>query len=473
MTEDLPIGGLIVTADELARDQWQHLLTRDGRALNGWSVQTQAQVLSDDGVVDAECIVIADELESYLTEDFAAAMRGARGVLGLCSSPRALAEAPTLRKYVGKALVPQQPIRHLDFHALSQTKQHGRETRQEDPGQPREQVLSFKSAENLLSRYLSEIQKFPLLTAEEEIGLAKRIEVGLYARQQMADWKATGHKPPVRHRRDMHFLCRDGERAKETFIVSNLRLVYQNARKYSQRMEIMDLIQEGNLGLIRAVEKFDYTKGFKFSTYSTWWIRQSITRAIADKSHLIRIPVHMFESDSAVLNERRRRSAVGESTRAADIAAAIGMSADEVQAAINRHRTIFSLELLAGEGFDIVDSDDQDHSFEQLTFTFLQDHLQSVLETLPERESGVVRLRFGLADGGPRTLDEIGKIYGLSRERIRQIERDAMSKLRHPSRSQVLRDYLEGLFEPELNPEDASSDCQERAEEKVSSPKRG
>lgn len=445
MAESLPVRGLILAADELARDQWQQLLVRDGYALEGWTVQTPVEMLADGGVADAGCIVVADELESYLTEDFAAALRDSRAVLGLCSSPGALGEALSLRRYVGKALTPQEPITHLDFHSLLDNQRQRLETDNNDPDEPREQVLSATNLENLLGRYLSEIQKMPLLTAEEEIELAKRIEAGLYATQKLAELVAAGQKFPVQQRRHMHWICRDGERAKARFITSNLRLVYQIARRYSQRMEIMDLIQEGNLGLIRAVEKFDYAKGFKFSTYSTWWIRQAITRAIADKSHLIRIPVHIVESDSTVLTEWRRRSSEGESTRARDIAAELGLCSEDVEATLNRHRQPYSLELLAEEGIDIFDSADQDRPDELVTFSLLQDQIQSVLDTLTDREAGIIRLRFGLTDDQPRTLDEIGQVYGVTRERIRQIETKTMARLSHPSRSEVLVDYHEAI----------------------------
>jgi RNA polymerase primary sigma factor len=406
-------------------------------------------MLADGGVADAGCIVVADELESYLTEDFAAALRDSRAVLGLCSSPGALGEALSLRRYVGKALTPQESITHLDFHSLLDNQRQGLETDNNDPEEPREQVLSATNLENLLGRYLSEIQKMPLLTAEEEIELAKRIEAGLYATQKLAELVAAGQKLPVQQRRDMQWICRDGERAKARFITSNLRLVYQIARRYSQRMEIMDVIQEGNLGLIRAVEKFDFTKGFKFSTYGTWWIRQAITRAIADKSNLIRIPVHMVESDNVVLTEWRRRSGEGASTRPHDIAAELGLDADAVEAAINRHRPPYSLELLQEAGFDLIDAADRDYLYEHLSLGLLQDQVQAILETLSEREAGVVRLRFGLIDNEPRTLDEIGRVYGVTRERIRQIEVKTMDKLSHPTRSQVLRDYYDGDLAPD------------------------
>ncbi len=448
--ENQPFEGLLLTADDVARGQWQQLLIRDGRALEGWTIQTPDELLADGGAAKSGTIVIADELDSYLTEDLAAALMPSRAVLGLCGSPAGLSQAPHLRKYIGKALQHGEQVPEIDVQSLLESRSREQDQPVDDPEEPREQVLSATNLENILGRYLSEIQKLPLLTAEEEIELAKRIEVGLYATQKMAELTAGGQKLPVQQRRDMHWICRDGERAKAHFLTSNLRLVYQIARRYSQRMEIMDVIQEGNLGLIRAVEKFDHTKGFKFSTYATWWIRQAITRAIADKANLIRIPAHVVEADSPVLTEWRRRSNQGESTRAADLAAVLEMSRDEVEAAINRHRPPYSIELLAEDGIDIVDPADQDHSAdEEVTFSLLQDQLQAVLDSLSERQAGIVRLRFGLTDDQPRTLDEIGRVYGVTRERIRQIETVTMARLSHPSRSGVLVDYYDSNSAPD------------------------
>jgi RNA polymerase primary sigma factor len=452
--ENQPFDGLLLTADDVARDQWQQLLIRDGRALEGWAIQTNDELLADGGTAKSGCIVIADELDSYLTEDLAAALTRSRAVLGLCGSPAGLGEALHLRKFIGKALNSGKPVAKFDVQSLLDSQHRESDEAIEDPAEAREQVLSPASLENSLGIYLSQIQKVSLLTAEEEIELAKRIEAGLYATQKITELADRGVKLPVRERRDMQWVCRDGDRAKNHFIEANLRLVYQIARKYSRRMEILDLIQEGNLGLLRAVEKFDHARGFKFSTYATWWIRQAITRAIADKANLIRIPVHMVESDSPVLTERRRRFDEGESTRARDVAAELGLDVDDVEAAINRHRRPHSLELMAEGGIDLVDRADRD-SHEHLTFSLFQDQLQLVLETLSEREAGVVRLRFGLTDGQPRTLDEIGQVYGVTRERIRQIESKTMLKLRHRSRSAVLADYFEGVFDPDLVTDDS------------------
>ena len=447
--ENQPFEGLLLTADEVARSQWQQLLMRDGRALPGWTIQTPDELIADGGTARSGCVVIADELDSYLTEDLAAALKPSRAVLGLCGSPAGLSDALHLRKYIGKALNSEKPPAKFDVQSLFESQHREQDEAIDDPDEPREQVLSTTNLENLLGTYLSKIQKVPLLSAEEEIELAKRIEAGLYAAKKLRELAERGVKLPIRQRRDMQWISRDGERAKNHFIEANLRLVYQIARKYSQRMEIMDLIQEGNLGLIRAVEKFDFEKGFKFSTYSTWWIRQAITRALADKNSLIRIPVHLVESDSAVLTELRRRSSEGASTRPRDIAAELGIDADAVEAAISRHRKPYSLEFLQDAGFDFFDAAARDYYYEHLSLGLLQDQLQSVIETLAEREAGVIRLRFGLIGGQPRTLDEIGQVYGVTRERIRQIETKTMDKLRHPSRSQVLRDYYDGDLTPD------------------------
>lgn len=442
--ENQPFRGLLLTADDVARGQWQQLLTRDGRALEEWTVRTPDELLTDGGTAQSGSIVIADELDSYLTEDLAAALIPSRAVLGLCSSPAALSDALHLRKFIGKALKSGKQVAKFDVQSLLDSQYREQDEAIDDPSEPREQVLSPASLENSLSMYLSQIQKVSLLTAEEEIELAKRIEAGLYATQKVTELTEGGKKLPVQQRRDMMWICRDGDRAKNHFIEANLRLVYQIARRYSRRMEILDLIQEGNLGLLHAVEKFDHARGFKFSTYATWWIRQAITRAIADKANLIRIPVHMVETDNPVLTEWRQRSDEGESTRARDIAAELGLDVDDVEAAINRHRRPYCLEMMLEGGLDVVDSADHD-SVEAVNFSLLKDVIQAVLETLSEREAGVIQLRFGLTDGEPHTLDLIGQLYGVTRERIRQIEREAMEKLREAERSGHLRGYLEEL----------------------------
>jgi RNA polymerase primary sigma factor len=298
--------------------------------------------------------------------------------------------------------------------------------------------------------YLKQIGKVALLNAEEEVELAKRIEAGLYATQLMTELSDRGEKLPAAQRRDMAWICRDGDRAKNHLLEANLRLVVSLAKRYTGRgMAFLDLIQEGNLGLIRAVEKFDYTKGYKFSTYATWWIRQAITRAMADQARTIRIPVHMVE----VINklgriQRELLQDLGREPTPEELAKEMDITPEKVLEIQQYAREPISLDQTIGDEGDsqlgdFIEDSEAVVAVDAVSFTLLQDQLQSVLETLSEREAGVVRLRFGLTDGQPRTLDEIGQVYGVTRERIRQIESKTMSKLRHPSRSQVLRDYLD------------------------------
>ncbi|KAA0023396.1 RNA polymerase sigma factor [Antrihabitans cavernicola] len=298
--------------------------------------------------------------------------------------------------------------------------------------------------------YLKQIGKVALLNAEEEVELAKRIEAGLYATEKMREFAEKGDKLPVAQRRDLTWICRDGNRAKNHLLEANLRLVVSLAKRYTGRgMAFLDLIQEGNLGLIRAVEKFDYTKGYKFSTYATWWIRQAITRAMADQARTIRIPVHMVE----VINklgriQRELLQDLGREPTPEELAKEMDITPEKVLEIQQYAREPISLDQTIGDEGDsqlgdFIEDSEAVVAVDAVSFTLLQDQLQSVLETLSEREAGVVRLRFGLTDGQPRTLDEIGQVYGVTRERIRQIESKTMSKLRHPSRSQVLRDYLD------------------------------
>ncbi|WP_280233102.1 RNA polymerase sigma factor [Nocardia cyriacigeorgica] len=298
--------------------------------------------------------------------------------------------------------------------------------------------------------YLKQIGKVALLNAEEEVELAKRIEAGLFAAEKMREFAEQGEKLPVATRRDFNWIIRDGNRAKNHLLEANLRLVVSLAKRYTGRgMAFLDLIQEGNLGLIRAVEKFDYTKGYKFSTYATWWIRQAITRAMADQARTIRIPVHMVE----VINklgriQRELLQDLGREPTPEELAKEMDITPEKVLEIQQYAREPISLDQTIGDEGDsqlgdFIEDSEAVVAVDAVSFTLLQDQLQSVLETLSEREAGVVRLRFGLTDGQPRTLDEIGQVYGVTRERIRQIESKTMSKLRHPSRSQVLRDYLD------------------------------
>jgi len=298
--------------------------------------------------------------------------------------------------------------------------------------------------------YLKQIGKVALLNAEEEVELAKRIEAGLYAVERLRIIAEKGAKLPVAMRRDLTWITRDGNRAKNHLLEANLRLVVSLAKRYTGRgMAFLDLIQEGNLGLIRAVEKFDYTKGYKFSTYATWWIRQAITRAMADQARTIRIPVHMVE----VINklgriQRELLQDLGREPTPEELAKEMDITPEKVLEIQQYAREPISLDQTIGDEGDsqlgdFIEDSEAVVAVDAVSFTLLQDQLQSVLATLSEREAGVVRLRFGLTDGQPRTLDEIGQVYGVTRERIRQIESKTMSKLRHPSRSQVLRDYLD------------------------------
>ncbi|MGH3822642.1 MAG: RNA polymerase sigma factor [Pseudonocardiaceae bacterium] len=299
--------------------------------------------------------------------------------------------------------------------------------------------------------YLKQIGKVALLNAEEEVELAKRIEAGLYAAERVRRTEdSSTEKLSPQLRRDLRWIVRDGERAKNHLLEANLRLVVSLAKRYTGRgMAFLDLIQEGNLGLIRAVEKFDYTKGYKFSTYATWWIRQAITRAMADQARTIRIPVHMVE----VINklgriQRELLQDLGREPTPEELAKEMDITPEKVLEIQQYAREPISLDQTIGDEGDsqlgdFIEDSEAVVAVDAVSFTLLQDQLQSVLATLSEREAGVVRLRFGLTDGQPRTLDEIGQVYGVTRERIRQIESKTMSKLRHPSRSQVLRDYLD------------------------------
>ncbi|HEY8533228.1 MAG TPA: RNA polymerase sigma factor [Micromonospora sp.] len=298
--------------------------------------------------------------------------------------------------------------------------------------------------------YLKQIGKVPLLNAEQEVELAKRIEAGLYAAERLRAAREGEIELSPELQRDLEWIARDGERAKNHLLEANLRLVVSLAKRYTGRgMAFLDLIQEGNLGLIRAVEKFDYTKGYKFSTYATWWIRQAITRAMADQARTIRIPVHMVE----VINklgriQRELLQDLGREPTPEELAKEMDITPEKVLEIQQYAREPISLDQTIGDEGDsqlgdFIEDSEAVVAVDAVSFSLLQDQLQQVLQTLSEREAGVVRLRFGLTDGQPRTLDEIGQVYGVTRERIRQIESKTMSKLRHPSRSQVLRDYLD------------------------------
>ncbi len=311
---------------------------------------------------------------------------------------------------------------------------------------PAIQVVSAGATADPVKDYLKQIGKVALLNAEQEVDLALRIEAGLFADHKLAreDIK------DKRLRRDLELVVADGKRAKNHLLEANLRLVVSLAKRYTGRgMLFLDLIQEGNLGLIRAVEKFDYTKGFKFSTYATWWIRQAITRAMADQARTIRIPVHMVEVINKLARvQRQMLQDLGREPTPEELAQELDMTPEKVVEVQKYGREPISLHTPLGEDGDsefgdLIEDSEAVVPSDAVSFTLLQEQLHSVLDTLAEREAGVVAMRFGLTDGQPKTLDEIGKVYGVTRERIRQIESKTMSKLRHPSRSQVLRDYLD------------------------------
>lgn len=298
--------------------------------------------------------------------------------------------------------------------------------------------------------YLKQIGRVPLLSAEEEVDLAIRIEVGLYAAEKLREELESGSGITAARRRDLTWVVQDGVKARNHLLEANLRLVVSIAKRYTGRgMAFLDLIQEGNLGLVRAVEKFDYRKGFKFSTYATWWIRQAISRAMADQSRTIRVPVHIVEIINKLGRvQRELLQQLGREATPEELAEELDITPEKVLEIRQYAREPISLDQTIGDEGDsqlgdFIQDTDAVVAIDAVSFTLLQRQLQSVLDTLHPREAGVMRLRYGLNDGQPRTLDDIGKVYGVTRERIRQIESKTMSKLRHPSRSQALQDYLD------------------------------
>ncbi|WP_370063260.1 RNA polymerase sigma factor [Mycobacterium sp. MAA66] len=420
----------------------------DGDATQAGDVTDSADDLADDELsgepaIDLEVDDTELELDDIEAEDEVAvvdddddAEEGEAAVVGAKVAPKAVAEAEEA------ADEPSEKDKASGDFVWD-------EEESEALRQARKDAELTASADSVRA-YLKQIGKVALLNAEEEVELAKRIEAGLYATQLMTELTEKGEKLPAAQRRDMQWICRDGDRAKNHLLEANLRLVVSLAKRYTGRgMAFLDLIQEGNLGLIRAVEKFDYTKGYKFSTYATWWIRQAITRAMADQARTIRIPVHMVE----VINklgriQRELLQDLGREPTPEELAKEMDITPEKVLEIQQYAREPISLDQTIGDEGDsqlgdFIEDSEAVVAVDAVSFTLLQDQLQSVLETLSEREAGVVRLRFGLTDGQPRTLDEIGQVYGVTRERIRQIESKTMSKLRHPSRSQVLRDYLD------------------------------
>ncbi len=316
----------------------------------------------------------------------------------------------------------------------------------EEDDAPAQTVMTAGATADPVKDYLKQIGRVALLNAELEVELATRVEAGLFAEAKLKDEK----KIEKKLKRELEWLVEDGKRAKNHLLEANLRLVVSLAKRYTGRgMLFLDLIQEGNLGLIRAVEKFDYTKGYKFSTYATWWIRQAITRAMADQARTIRIPVHMVEVINKLARvQRQMLQDLGREPTPEELAKELDMTPEKVVEVQKYGREPISLHTPLGEEGDsefgdLIEDSEAVVPADAVSFTLLQEQLHSVLDTLSEREAGVVAMRFGLTDGQPKTLDEIGKVYGVTRERIRQIESKTMSKLRHPSRSQVLRDYLD------------------------------
>ena len=319
-------------------------------------------------------------------------------------------------------------------------------TASDDDDAPAQRVVTPGATADPVKDYLKQIGKVSLLNAQQEVDLAMRIEAGLYAEHKLAE------NPDMNKdlKKAMRWVVHDGKRAKNHLLEANLRLVVSLAKRYTGRgMLFLDLIQEGNLGLIRAVEKFDYSKGFKFSTYATWWIRQAITRAMADQARTIRIPVHMVEVINKLARvQRQMLQDLGREPTPEELGKELDMTPEKVIEVQKYGREPISLHTPLGEDGDsefgdLIEDSEAVVPADAVSFTLLQEQLHSVLDTLSEREAGVVAMRFGMTDGQPKTLDEIGKVYGVTRERIRQIESKTMSKLRHPSRSQVLRDYLD------------------------------
>ncbi|MET7915827.1 RNA polymerase sigma factor [Streptomyces avermitilis] len=387
------------------------------------------------------------------------------------SAKKAAAKKTTAKKAVAKKTVAKKTaakktsgkkddVELLDDEAVEETAAPGKASEEpegtenagfvlsdeDEDDAPAQQVAAAGATADPVKDYLKQIGKVPLLNAEQEVELAKRIEAGLFAEDKLAN----ADKLAPKLKRELEIIAEDGRRAKNHLLEANLRLVVSLAKRYTGRgMLFLDLIQEGNLGLIRAVEKFDYTKGYKFSTYATWWIRQAITRAMADQARTIRIPVHMVEVINKLARvQRQMLQDLGREPTPEELAKELDMTPEKVIEVQKYGREPISLHTPLGEDGDsefgdLIEDSEAVVPADAVSFTLLQEQLHSVLDTLSEREAGVVSMRFGLTDGQPKTLDEIGKVYGVTRERIRQIESKTMSKLRHPSRSQVLRDYLD------------------------------
>jgi RNA polymerase primary sigma factor len=455
--QQLPVSRLLIAADEIAAEQWrQHLSDSDPALGREWSIRTPDSLIDGDRL-DGTFVVVADELESYLDETVAAVLGEARAILGLCASPAALAGA-ALRRFAGRAVDTSRAAAALDLAPLAAPRPaHAADP---DAGDAREQLVAVADPKDLLGLYLRQVQTIPLLSAAEEIELATRIEAGVLADEALAEGPRSfraavagaNSRWSAAMERDLRTLVLQGQAAKERFVVSNLRLVYWIARRYATRMDIMDAIQEGSLGLIRAVEKFDHRQGNKFSTYATWWVRQAITRAIADQERTIRIPVHMVEQINKLTRvQREMRQELGREPTPEELAKELDMTPEKVVETQAYAREPLSLDEVIDAGFDIEEAFAHD-PHEPAVLGLLREQVEAALGTLSEREAAVIRMRFGFFDSEVKTLDEIGKAFGLTRERIRQIESKSLSKLRHPVRSGALREYFEGKIDPELVP---------------------
>jgi len=399
-------------------------------ATRGKKASSAADVLGGDG--DDEPDVIEVEVKSGDTEtdvvpDAVAEKLGAEIIAGLAEA------ALDDEDEVEKAVLPQGAL------VLSST---------DDDDAPIISTTITGATADPVKDYLKQIGKVALLNAEQEVELALRIEAGLFAEEKLSS--LTASQRTTKLARELHEIAKDGQRAKNHLLGANLRLVVSLAKRYTGRgMQFLDLIQEGNLGLIRAVEKFDYTKGFKFSTYATWWIRQAITRAMADQARTIRIPVHMVEVINKLARvQRQMLQDLGREPTPEELARELDMTPEKVVEVQKYGREPISLHTPLGEDGDsefgdLIEDTEAVVPADAVGFTMLQRQLEMLLDSLSEREAGVIRMRFGLGDGMPKTLDQIGDTFGVTRERIRQIESKTMAKLRHPSRSQALRDYLE------------------------------
>jgi len=377
-----------------------------------------------------------------------AAAGGSRARAERSETPRAHRSSRSVAATQVEAQVDAQVEAQLEVPAVTDTGvDEAAELATDAPETAEADLDEVATSADLVRVYLNEIGKVALLTAAEEVELAKRIEAGLYAGHLLT---AQNNFSAAR-KRELRLLVNDGERAKDHLLRANLRLVVSLAKRYTGHgMPFLDLIQEGNLGLIRAVEKFDYAKGFKFSTYATWWIRQAISRAMADQARTIRLPVHLVEQVNKLQRLRRELSQeLGREAEIGELAEQLDVTEDRVRELIELSRDLVSLDQTVGSDDDaslgdfIADERSSVAAEETVEAGFMRGQLRDVLATLDAREAAVVRMRYGLDGGQPKTLDEIGHAFKLSRERIRQIERETMAKLRHPSRAQVLRDYLD------------------------------